>query len=233
MILAPLGDTVPSETLETAHTGHTPLDPPPSILHTVYSAIKNAFSTVAGYPQSSETYQPPPPPEPIPQYTPMGWGAVDSYGELAVPDTYRDYDPRNPNPQLQYAASKYSYVTESRGLTPEKIQKINNNLSKVQAYLTNQQRSSDQLPKFTGFNNYAELLKKGPIPFLPTPVVLDNEIGVLPADFLPEVDSTTTTSTTTTSTTTTTTTEKPIASTGANRRKDVKYILRGNKIVQV
>ncbi|CAH1646951.1 unnamed protein product [Spodoptera littoralis] len=284
VILTPLGDVAPSETLDTAHTehsghtGHTPLDPPPSILHTVYSAIKNAFTSTAAtltepsygapsYAPASEpsygapsyapaypnsygedpiapaapvAYQPPPPPQPIPSFKPMSWGAVNSYGQPAAPDSYIDYDPRTPtHGYMDYATPKRSVAptVKKQGLTPEKIQKITTNLKKVTAYINNsqQKRSSEEF-KLTDLEAYREMLTKGEIPFLPTPVVSDNEIGVLPAEILdplPSVATTTSTTTTTTIPTTSTTTAKPQTSTEQTRRQDVKYYLRGNKIVQV
>ncbi|CAH1637302.1 unnamed protein product [Spodoptera littoralis] len=284
VILTPLGDVAPSETLDTAHTehsghtGHTPLDPPPSILHTVYSAIKNAFTSTAStltepsygapsyappsepsygapsyapaYPTSygedpiapaaPVAYQPPPPPQPIPSFKPMSWGAVNSYGQPAAPDSYIDYDPRTPtHGYMDYATPKRSVAptVKKQGLTPEKIQKITTNLKKVTAYINNsqQKRSSEEF-KLTDLEAYREMLTKGEIPFLPTPVVSDNEIGVLPAEILdplPSVATTTSTTTTTTIPTTSTTTAKPQISTEQTRRQDVKYYLRGNKIVQV
>ncbi|XP_022825552.1 uncharacterized protein LOC111355733 [Spodoptera litura] len=283
VILTPLGDVAPSETLDTAHTehsghtGHTPLDPPPSILHTVYSAIKNAFTSTAStltepsygapsYAPASEpsygapsyapayptsygedpiapaapvAYQPPPPPQPIPSFKPMSWGAVNSYGQPAAPDSYIDYDPRTPtHGYMDYATPKRSVAptVKKQGLTPEKIQKITTNLKKVTAYINNsqQKRSSEEF-KLTDLEAYREMLTKGEIPFLPTPVVSDNEIGVLPAEILdplPSVATTTSTTTTTTIPTTSTTTAKP-QTTEQTRRQDVKYYLRGNKIVQV
>ncbi|KAH9643310.1 hypothetical protein HF086_012980 [Spodoptera exigua] len=269
VILTPLGDVAPSETLDTAHsehsghTGHTPLDPPPSILHTVYSAIKNAFSSTAStltepsygapsyapaYPTSYAedpiapaapvAYQPPPPPQPIPSFKPMSWGAVNSYGQPAAPDSYIDYDPRTPaHGYVDYATPKRSVApTVKKGLTPEKIQKITTNLKKVTAYINNQQKRSSEEFKLTDLEAYREMLAKGEIPFLPTPVVSDNEIGVLPAevlDPLPSVATTTSTTTSTTISTTSTTTAKPQTSTEQTRRQDFKYYLRGNKIVQV
>ncbi|XP_075971339.1 uncharacterized protein LOC142973488 [Anticarsia gemmatalis] len=280
VFLTPLGEE--AETLDTAHSGHTPLEPPPSILHTVYSAIKNAFSSTApsmtapapahtapstsygvpapsygapppaygppsasyGVPAPSYTapaqveasYQPPPPPQPVPNFKPMSWGAVDSYGQPAAVDTYPDFDPRNPSAPVQsydYASAKRAVVPTTHyvktGLTPEKIQKIRTNLKKVTDYLNEHKRSSEDF-KLTDLDTYKSMLEKGQIPFLPTPVVSDNEIGVLPAEVLDPL-----TTTTSTTTTTTTTTEKPKTTTEneQNRRKDVKYYLRGNKIVQV
>lgn len=161
----------------------------------------------------------------------MSWGAVNSYGQPAAADYYSDYDPRIPAQSYDYAAPKRSVAptVKTSGLTPEKIQKIKNNLKKVTAYINQQQRSSESF-KLTDLDAYREMLVKGEIPFLPTSVVSDNELGVLPAEVLDPI--TTTTSTTTTSTTTTTT-EKPQTTTEQNRRQDVKYYLRGNKIVQV
>lgn len=250
MILTPLGgDVAPSETHDVGHSsiGHTPLEPPPSILHTVYSAIKNVFTPAAPAhvedtyaPSPNHDYlshQPPPPPQPVPPFKPMTWDAVNSYGEPAMVDAYPDYDPRHPQQPFSYASSKLAHVPSYKtGLTPEKVQKISHNLKKLANYMNeNIQRSSEILPTFSGLENYQAMLKKGQVPLFPTPVVSDNEIGVLPADFLP--DPLTTTSSTTTSTTTTTTTEKPTTTakteSETNRRKDVKFILRGNKIVQV
>ncbi|XP_037302807.1 uncharacterized protein LOC119193315, partial [Manduca sexta] len=211
---------------------HTPIEPPSSILHSVYSAIKNTFSTAPSYHEEPLVNQPPPPPQPVPEFKPMGWGAVNSYGEPAMVDAYSDYDPRNTHPPFDYSISKHAVVTHSKGLTPEKMQKIRNNLKKVQVYLNQNERSIEEVPQFTRLESYAKMLKKGQVPFVPTPVVHDNEIGVLPAELLPDPLFTTSSSTTTSTTTTTTTTERP-HTTEQNRGKDVKYILRGNKIVQV
>lgn len=266
VFLAPLGDT-PSETLETAHSGHTPLDPPPSILHSVYSAIKHVFNgpppTSPGHTAPAQTapatyaaytgytapaaptgpsgpahieepysHQPPPPPQPVPQFKPMepmSWGAVNSYGQPAADETFPDYDPRHPHPSFHHSPVKKSaptvYPTHKTGLTADKLQKISFNLNKLNDHINHQQRSSEILPQFNGLDAYREMLKKGP--FLPTPVVTDNEIGVLPAELLPDLDTTASTTTTTTSTT-----ETP-KTTVETRRKDVKYFLRGNTIVQV
>lgn len=243
MILTPLGDAAPSESHP--HSGHTVLEPPPSILNTVYSAIKNAFASPPAITEEA-TYQPPPPPPPIPSFKPMTWGAVNSYGEPAAIDAYPDYDPRNPHPPFDYASSKLSVVPPKRqhhhikqGLTSDKIQKISHNLGKLAAYMNeNVQRSSEDLPKFTGLDAYREMMEKHMIPLLPTPVVTDNEIGVLPADLLPTDllpnDILPTDPMTTTTTTTTTSTEKPATTTENEQkreRKDVKYYLRGNKII--
>lgn len=227
VILTPLEDAAPSAT---NFHGHTPIEPPPSILNSVYSALKNVFASSPPVAEDSTLYQPPPP-QPYPSYKPLTWGAVDSYGQPAVGDAYQDYDPHNPHPsfaasKLSSSPHKHHHVPISHGLTADKIQKINQNLDKLNAYLNeNVQRSSEVLPKFTGMDAYREMMKKGTIPLLPTPVVSDNEIGVLPAEVL---DSTTTTSTTTT------TTEKPTTTTESEKtrqKKDVKYFLRGNRIV--
>lgn len=244
VILTPIGDAAPSETHE-ANVGHTPLEPPPSILHTVYSAIKNVFSSAApeyedSYapnPQPLISHQPPPPPQPIPPFKPMAWDAVNSYGEPVMVEAYPDYDPRHPQTPFSYASSKLSHVPsihKQTGLTPDKVQKISRNLKKLAAYMNeNIQRSSEDLPTFSGLATYQEMLKKGQVPLLPTQVVSDNEIGVLPADFLPEPITTTTTTTTSTTTTTPKPKTEAKAESETNRRKDVKFILRGNKIVQV
>lgn len=244
--------------MDTAHSGHTSIDPPPSILNTVYSAIKSAFSTASsptapapassysipdsshGAPAPSYTapagddlaYQPPPPHQSIPEFKPMSWGAVNSYGQPAAVESYVDYDPRHPSPPFppyDYTASKRTVLPKQKqGLTPDKIQKIQDNIKKLNAYINQQQRSSEDF-KLTDLETYKRMLQNGQIPFLPTPVVSDNEIGVLPAEVLDTLTTTTSTSTTTT------TTEKPKTTTenAQNRRKDVKYYLRGNKIVQV
>ncbi|RVE47427.1 hypothetical protein evm_007937, partial [Chilo suppressalis] len=257
VLLTPLGDAAPSETHDYV-ADHTPLEPPPSILHTVYSAIKNVFTpppahisdyspSPTHHPQEDiPAFHPPPPPQPVPSFKPMSWDAVNSYGEPAMVEAYQDYDPRHPHPPFNYAMAKHSNVPykQKSGLTADKIQKIKHNLKKLQAaYMNDNQRSSEVLPTFVGFDRYQDMLNRGQVPLFPTPVVSDNEIGVLPAEFLPEPVSTnnpTTTSSTTTSTsttTTTTTTPKPKTTAApdgeTNRRKDVKYILRGNKIVQV
>lgn len=266
VFLAPLGQ---SEILETAHSGHTPLEPPSSILHSVYSAIKNVFNgpvptdvghtapaahtapasltAYAGHTapaaptgpsapahiEEPYSYQPPPPPQPIPHFKPMSWGAVDSYGQPAAAETFSDFEPQHSHQSFEYASAKKSavptvYPTHKTGLTAEKLQKINFNLNKLKNQMNLQQRSSEILPQFNGLDAYREMLKKGL--FIPTPVVTDNEIGVLPAELLPDPDTTTSTTTTTT---TTTTTEKPKTTTVETRRKDVKFFLRGNKIIQV
>lgn len=241
VILTPIGDAAPSESHP--HTGHSALEPPPSIINTVYSAIKNAFASPPAITEES-SFQPPPPPPPIPSFKPMTWGAVNSYGEPAAIDAYPDYDPRNPHPPFDYASSKLSVAPPKRqhyhvkqGLSSDKIQKISNNLEKIAAYMNeNVQRSSEDLPKFTVLDAYREMMEKHTFPLLPTPVVTDNEIGVLPADFLPSDPQPTdpmTTSTTTT-TTMTTTLENPTTTTETEQkreRKDVKYYLRGNKII--
>lgn len=214
----------PQEILQTAQTGHTPLEPPQSLLHTVYSAIKNAITTAGSY--TVDANVPPAPPQTAPAYL-TGWDAVNSYGEPVTAENYLDYDPRNVLPSYDYATAKHFTIPKhynlpkQKGLTPEKLQKINQNLSKLNVYIN--QRSSDEAPRFTGVNNYVDMLKKGQIPFLPTPVVSDNEIGVVPAELLPEIEFTSTT----------TTTAKPSTTTEATTQKDVKFILRGNKIVQV
>ncbi|KAJ0178993.1 hypothetical protein K1T71_005768 [Dendrolimus kikuchii] len=216
VFLTPLGE--PQETLQTAQTGHTPLEPPQSLLHTVYSAIKDVFTTAATH--TADANPPPPPPQTAPAY-PSGWGAINSYGEPAAPESYLDYDPRNVQPSYDYAAPKHFTLPKQKGLTPEKLQKINQNLSKLNVFIN--QRSSEIAPRSTNVDEYVDLFKKGQIPFLPTPVVSDNEIGVLPAELLPEDDIKTTT----------TTTEKPQTTTEDSEKKEVKYILRGNRIVQV
>lgn len=220
VILTPLGDAIPSESHH--YTGSTPLEPPPTLINSVYSALKNVFSSAAPLQDTYADYVPPPP-QP---FRPMSWGAVNSYGEPATADSYIDY---SPYPPLEYASSKKSVITPHReGLTAAKIQKINANLEKLNAYMNENQRSSEVLPRLN--KDYAEMLRKGVIPLMPTPVVSDNEIGVLPAELLPDPLSST-------STTTTTTTSQPSKNTTENenirRKKDVKYILRGNKIVQL
>ncbi|XP_052749374.1 integumentary mucin C.1 [Galleria mellonella] len=255
LLLTPLGDAVPSQTQEAPSIGHTPLEPPPSILHKVYSAIKNVFSSAApeyAANDNSLVHHPPPPPQPVPPFKPMTWGAVNSYGEPAMADAYSDYDPRNPHPPFEQVASKKSITPHvahkvQQGLTPAKIQKIKRNLNKLAMYMNEHiHRSSEDLPTFTGLEKYKEMIKKGQVPLFPTSVVTDDEIGVLPAEFLPS-DTLTTTSTPTSSTTTksttisstvTTTTTKTTTKTNTttnnnNRSKDAKYYLRGNRIVQV
>lgn len=231
MILTPLGEMAPSETLHTAHSGHTALEPPPSVLNNVFSVIKNVFSAAPTVhaEESILTHQPPPPPH-VPSFKPMAWGAVDSYGLPAATDAYSNYDPHNPHPPFDYATAKKSVaptrhypVKHSHGLTSDKLQKIHQNLDKLNAYLYDTQRSSEVLPNFNGMAAYRDLLN-GKIQ-IPTPVVTDNDIGVLPADLLP--DSTTTTTTTAKPTMGMTTTEDE----KKRDKKDVKYYLRGNKIV--
>nr|XP_026492757.1 uncharacterized protein LOC113398311 [Vanessa tameamea] len=235
VILTPLGDTIPSGSQNSA--GYTPLEPPPSVLNTVYSAIKNVFSTNTPSQQDSTIVdQVPPPPQPVPPFRPMGWGAVNSYGEPAMVDSYTDYDPNYQYPPYDYASSKLSVApsahkhVHSQGLTPSKIKKINANLDKLNAYMNDNQRSSDEQPRLN--KDYAEMLKKGLIPLLPTQVVSDNEIGVLPAEFLPD-PMTFTTTTTTTTTPPTTTRNSSTGTESTRRKKDTKFILRGNRIVQV
>ncbi|CAH2071817.1 unnamed protein product, partial [Iphiclides podalirius] len=229
VILTPLGDTTAGGSHQTP--GHTPLEPPPSILNTVYTAVKDVFSPPTPHAVESTSHQLSAPP-PVPEFKPMSWGAVNSYGEPAALDTYPDYDPRNPHPPFDYATSKHSVVPtlhKKEGLTPAKIQKINRNLSKLAAYMNNNvQRSLDDAPQFN-HERFEEMLKTGRA-FLPTPNS-DNEIGVLPAELLPDLDSTTAPATTTTTTPPTTTTDA--TETNTNRRQDVKYFLRGNKIVLV
>ncbi|XP_014367440.2 uncharacterized protein LOC106717964 isoform X2 [Papilio machaon] len=231
VILAPLGDAAHGETHQHSTVGHTPLEPPPSILNTVYTAVKDVFSSASPSVQSSEPQHLAIPPPPLPDFKPMSWGAVDSYGEPASTDAYLDYDPRNPQPTFAHATSKHSIVPtlhKKEGLTPAKIQKINRNLSKLAAYMNNNvQRSLDVAPQFNKAI-FEEMLMKTGKAFLPTPTS-DNDVGVLPAELLPDLDLTTST----TSTTTTTTTPRTTTDNDANRRKDVKFFLRGNKIVQV
>nr|XP_032512980.1 bromodomain-containing protein 4A-like [Danaus plexippus plexippus] len=226
VILTPLAEAGNIEHHESS--GHTALEPPPSLLHTVYSAIKDAFSSAATHTEETVlTDQVPPPPQPMPPFKPMAWGAVNSYGEPA--DSYTDYDPRNPYPPYSYASSKLSSAPSQpkhQGLTQEKIQKINANLEKVNAYLNENQRSSEEVPSFN--TQYTDMLRKGLIPFLPTPVVSDNEIGVLPGELLPDPLTTTSTSTTTVSTPKNTTDKE-----NKRQKKDIKYLLRGNRILQV
>lgn len=234
MILTPLDNTAPNEALHTAHSGHTTLESPPSILNNVFSAIKNVFSAAptAHAAETTLTHHPPPPIQPIPPFQPMSWGAVDSYGLPASTDAYSSYDPHNPHPPFDYTISKKSvappkHYTNSYGLTSKKIHKINNNIEKLNAYLYNNHRSSEVLPNFNGLEAYEDLLK-GKIQ-MPTPVVTDNDIGVLPAELLPD---TSTTMTATTMTTAKPTTESATEGEEKKReRKDLKYYLRGNKII--
>ncbi|XP_068631460.1 uncharacterized protein [Battus philenor] len=230
VILTPLGDAVHGESHQTASVGHTPLEPPPSILNTVFTAVKDVFSPAATNTAEHTAPHLAPPPPPIPNFKPMSWGALDSYGEPVATDAYIDYDPRNPHPPFNYAASKHSIVPalhKKEGLTPAKIQKINHNLSKLAALMNgNVQRSLDDEPQLNK-ERLEEMLKTGRA-FLPTPTS-DNEIGVLPAELLPDDDPTTTQATTTTTTAGSTTATESTA----NRRKDVRFFLRGNKIVQV
>lgn len=236
VILTPLHDVAASETLHTAHSGHSTADATPSILNNVFSAIKNVFSAAptAHAAETSLTHHPPPPLETFPTFQPMTWGAVDSYGLPAATDTYSNYDPHNPHPPFDYVSSKKSSipskhisVSHSHGLTSGKLNKINHNLDKLNAYLHDTQRSSETHTNFNGLEAYRDLLK-GKIQ-LPTPVVTDNDIGVLSADLPPDA--------TTTMTATTTTTAKPTiesATAGEEKkrdRKDLKYYLRGNKII--
>ncbi|CAK1545980.1 unnamed protein product [Leptosia nina] len=224
VILTPLGDAAASES---HHPGYPPLEPP-SILNSVYSAIKGVFSSAAPTSDTHLTHQEPPLSQPVPPFRPMTWGAVDSYGEPAMVETYPDYDPRTPN-SYDYASSKKSVVSppiHSKGLTPDKIQKINKNLDKLAAYMNEHQRSAEVVPKFN--DQYGDMLRKGQIPFLPTPVVSDNEIGVLPAELLPDDDPITSSSTTSSTSAPNVTSDN-----SSRRKKDTKYILRGNKIVEV
>lgn len=240
VFLAPLAAAGAGDAAGAPHPGHTPLEPPSSVLNTVFSAIKNAFSTVAapasfapsapGLIEEPYSNQPPPPLQPAPEFKPMAWDspAFNSYGEPATVDAYSNYDPSNPHPPFNYATAKHSIApTHKTGLTPEKIQKINFNLEKLNHYMNQQARSSEDLPKFNGLEAYRQMLEKGPL--LPTPVVTDNEIGVLPAELLPDLDISSTSSTSTS-----TTTERPNKTTVAEtRRKDYKYFLRGNRIILV
>ncbi|CAH2241830.1 jg16222 [Pararge aegeria aegeria] len=239
VILTPVGDVAHSESQHATHQhqGYTALDPPPSILNTVFSAVKDVFTSAAPIHADNTAVidQMPPPPQSFPPFKPMSWGAVNSYGEPAMADSYTDYDPRHTY-SYDHASSKHSVVPAAHkheGLTSAKIQKINANLAKVNAYLNENQRSSEDLPRFN--NQYAEMLKKGVVSLLPTPVVSDNEIGVLPAELLPDPLTTTSTTTTIRTTTKTTTTPKTEKETPENirRKKEVKFILRGNRIVQV
>ncbi|KAF9408668.1 hypothetical protein HW555_011732 [Spodoptera exigua] len=216
----------------------TPLGDPSYGAPSYAPAYPTSYAEDPIAPAAPVAYQPPPPPQPIPSFKPMSWGAVNSYGQPAAPDSYIDYDPRTPaHGYVDYATPKRSVApTVKKGLTPEKIQKITTNLKKVTAYINNQQKRSSEEFKLTDLEAYREMLAKGEIPFLPTPVVSDNEIGVLPAevlDPLPSVATTTSTTTSTTISTTSTTTAKPQTSTEQTRRQDFKYYLRGNKIVQV
>lgn len=235
VILTPLGDAAPSETLHTAHSGHTTLESPPSILNNVFSAIKNVFSAAptAHGQDSTLIHHPPPPPHHTPQFQPMSWGAVDSYGLPAATDAYSNYDPHNPHPPFDYATSKnfiaptkHIPIAHSHGLTSDKLQKINHNLDKLNAYLHNNHRSSEALPNFNGLEAYRDLLK-GKIQ-IPTPVVTDNDIGVLPAELLPDSNITMTATTTTEKFTTESAT---VGEEKKRDRKDLKYYLRGNKII--
>lgn len=236
VILTPLSDTAPSEMLHTAHSGYTTVESTPSILKNVFSAIKNVFSAAptAHAEETLLTHHPPPPIQPIPPFQPMSWGAVDSYGLPAATDAYSSYDPHNPHPPFDYATSKTSVIptkhisfAHSQGLNSKKLQKINHNLDKLNVYLHDTQRSSEVVTNFNGLEAYRNLLQ-GNLQ-VPTPVVTDNDIGVLPADLLPD--------SATTMTATTTTTEKSTtesAATGEEKkrdRKDLKYYLRGNKII--
>ncbi|VVC98447.1 unnamed protein product [Leptidea sinapis] len=229
VILTPLGEPSTSE----AHQpGYTPLEPPPSILNSVYSAIKGVFSAATHDHHSLPSYQEPPPPQPAPPFKPMSWGAVDSYGEPAMVESYPEYDPRNTansNIPYDYVTAKKSVIPsiyKHEGLTPAKIQKINHNLDKLAAYMNENQRSSEVGPNFN--KDYVKMFHKGQVPFLPTPVISDNEIGVLPAESLPDNDSLTSSTTTSTSKPNNTT-----ESENTRRKKDLKFILRGNRIVQV
>ncbi|XP_048478884.1 SKI family transcriptional corepressor 2 isoform X1 [Plutella xylostella] len=239
VILTPLAET--NEVQHVAATAHhTPLEPPSSLLHSAFSAIKNVFSSAAPSYPPAELHEQPPPPQPAPPFRPMTWGAVNSYGEPATVDSFTDYDPRNQHQSFDYASSKKSSVpkipsVQQHGLTPEKLHKISANLDKL-AHMQ-LQRSSEELPRFDAVSAYRQLLQGARMPFLPTPVVSDAELGVLPAELLsPEPPSPSPMTTTTTTTTTTpappTTTTQP-SEEKTRRRKDVKYILRGNKIVVV
>lgn len=221
VFLTPLGDVATSES---HYSGSTPLEPPPTLINSVYTAIKNVFASPT--PVDSYVDHVPPPPQPAPPFKQTAWGAVNSYGEPTIADTYTDYHPYPPN---DYASSKKSVLPTSyrhEGLTPAKIKKINNNLAKLEAYMNENQRSAEELPSIN--TNYVEMLRKGLIPLMPTPVVSDNEIGVLPAEFLPDPMSSTSTTTTTTASPKNTT-----QSENKRRKKEVKFILRGNRIVQV
>ncbi|CAH2105290.1 unnamed protein product [Euphydryas editha] len=231
VILTPLGDAIPSES-QTPGSNH--IAPPPSFLNSVYSAIQNVFSTSPPIHDDTLVDHVPPPPQPVPPFRPTAWGAVNSYGAPAMADTYTDYGPIYP--PYDYATSKLSVAPpiykQSKGLTPSKIKKINSNLEKLNKYITENQRSSEVEPRLN--KDFAEMVRKGLVPLLPTPVITDNEIGVLPADFLPDPITTTTSTTTTIPTTTTTQSPKNSTETESTRRKkDTKFILRGNRIVQV
>lgn len=237
MILTPLDNAAHSETLHTAHSGHTTSGSTPSILNNVFSAIKNVFSAAptAHAEETTLTQHPPPPPQPFTSYQqPMSWGAVDSYGLPAATDSYSNYDPHNPHPPFDYGTSKkfitptkHIPVAHSYGLTSDKIQKINHNLEKLNAYIHDTQRSSEALPNFNGLEVYRDMLKSKIQ--LPTPVVTDNDIGVLPGDLIPDATSTMTATTTTTPKSTTE--SAPAGEELKRDRKDLKYYLRGNKII--
>lgn len=260
VLLAPLGDDS-SNAIHHAPTGpsHTPLEPPPSILHSAYSAIKDAISHVvpSHAPPAPTSYAaehhehhenqeihdhpPPPPPPPVPPFKPMQWPAFNSYGEPAAPDSYSDYSPLqnyNTVPSYDhYAAAKHSKTSHyhqpgvSHGLTPEKLRKIQKNLDKL-AHLNLHQRSSEEQPQFNALEAYRLLFEKGS-PLLPTPVVDDAEIGVLPAAVLPTELPTLPSSPPSPTVTTTTPTTAPPTDEKTRRRKEAKFVLRGNKIVIV
>ncbi|GBP18896.1 hypothetical protein EVAR_20428_1 [Eumeta japonica] len=254
ILLTPLGHgaAVAEETAEApvaVPPGQTPLEPPSSFLSTAFSAIKGAFSPAAAAPipvpvTSPELDlhgHPAPPPPPVPAFKPMSWGGpeIDPYAEPVAADPYADYNAQHSQPPFDvYAHSKSSAPkaqAHSHNLTPEKIQKIQKNVQKVlEMHKNNHQRSSEDFPRFDGLDFYRNVLQKGgKIPLLPTPVVTDAELGVLSADLQPAEQSSTTTTTTTTSTTTARPKTRTTTVENSRRKKDIKYYLRGNRIVEV
>lgn len=259
VILTPLGeeqaDNYHASSSDVAHSDHTPLEPPPSLLHSAFSAIRNVLSggnasPSYGFPTPTAGAAPTGPggPDiiehpPPPAYNSVSWGAVNSYGEPAAADILPSYPPSAPSSHSQFerysgAKSYPSHSNVKHGLTPDRLQKITANLDKI-AHLTASHRSSEELPHFDGLDVYRNMLMKGAkIPLLPTPVVIDAEIGVLPAEVLPSAPSSAEPSTTkppplsptSTASSTTTTASKDDKT---RRKKDVKYFLRGNKIVLV
>lgn len=244
ILLTPVGGESHGEMQHAAsEISHTPLEPPSSFLHTAFSAIKNVFSSVA---PSSAYHEPPEeshheeiidhPPPPVQPFQSISWGAVNSYGDPASVDTYPDYDPRHPHQPFDVHASSKSarhshYVPKEPIITPEKIQKIRKNINKALKMHQSMHRSSEELPQLNSLNVYSQMLMKGgQLPLFPTPVVTDAEIGVLSGELQPSPESSTTTTTTTNTSKVivqSTTTESP------RRKKDIKYILRGNRIVEV
>lgn len=226
---------------------HTPLEPPPSIIHSVFSAIKDVFSPatptehishdshdiphdLSHDAQELEYHPPPPIAQHVPEFKPMAWGAVNSYGDPAIVDTYPDYDPRHPTPPFNVHASAKKSVAPKKqySIPPEKLQKIRHNINKVLKFHENQlhQRSSEVLPTIDPLDVYRKMLE-GNLPLAPTQIVTDADIGVLSAEMQPSHETQKSSVISSTSSPESSTTEV------SRRKKDVGFVLRGNRIVQM